>query len=76
MIVYLSIGKKYQWFTVHRLVAETFIPNPQNLSDVNHINGNKLDNRVVNLDGVYPFLQCETFIRCFKEKKKMLGNTL
>ena len=35
---------------MHRLVAETFIPNPDNLRTVNHINGNKLDNRAVNLE--------------------------
>ena len=34
---------------VHRLVAETFIPNPNNLPVVDHINRNKLDNRIENL---------------------------
>lgn len=42
--------KKMYNRTIHRLVAETFLPNPFLLRDVNHINGNKHDNLVTNIE--------------------------
>lgn len=42
----------YNWKTykTHRIIAEMFIPNPENKATVNHINGNKLDNSIENLE--------------------------
>lgn len=49
MTVGLSANTKYKLWLVHRLVALTFIPNLKTLPCVDHINGNRSDNRVDNL---------------------------
>ena len=47
------VAKGYRGFAggyVHRIVATKFIPNPNNYTDVNHIDGNKQNNNVKNLE--------------------------
>lgn len=50
--VTLQINKKPKRFNIHRLVAIAFIPNSENKPYVNHIDGNKSNNCVKNLEWV------------------------
>lgn len=46
----LSKNNKAKRVLLHRIIAETFIPNPENKPQVNHINGDKKDNSIENLE--------------------------
>ena len=46
----LSYNGKHKAITVHRLVAETFLPNPDNLPEINHKDEDKTNNSVDNLE--------------------------
>jgi hypothetical protein len=51
-VVHLYEGGKRRTAMVHRLVADAFIPNQGILKEVNHIDGDKLNNRASNLEWV------------------------
>lgn len=66
--VNLSKDKTVKRVSVHRLVAEAFIPNPGNLPAVDHIDGNKLNNHVENLQWI---TQSDNTRKSYKGKGKL-----
>ena len=73
-------GKKYTR-KIHRLVAEAFIPNPNNLPEVNHKNKDRADNRVENLEwcdrisNLYDSYSTMSPIRNFRECRLLKEDT-
>lgn len=50
LMLNLCKDSKHYWKKLHRVIAEAFIPNPENKSCVNHIDTNKRNNKISNLE--------------------------
>ena len=70
LIVNLSKNNKHKTRTIHRLVAKAFISNNDNKSQVNHKNGIKTDNNVINLEWV---TASENLKHAYKNKLKIVS---
>ena len=58
---------RFHTIKVHRIIGQTFIPNPKNKPQINHLNCIKTDNRVINLEWA---TVSENQIHAFKEQRR------
>lgn len=66
--LYRNRGKSMYY--VHRLVAEAFLPNPQNLQEVNHKDLNKGNNNVSNLEWIDRSGNMRHYFKTIKEAQE------
>lgn len=71
-VIDLYCGSVRRRFRVHRLVADAFIPNPYNKPEVNHIDGDKRNNRVNNLEWVTRQENIAHTVKCGGRVKKYI----
>lgn len=72
----LYISGKQKSIRVHKLVAEAFIENPLNKTTVNHIDGNKENNNVLNLEWATPKEQNQHFYKYNLKNKENIKKAI
>lgn len=73
---YYIVKIKKKSYTVHRLVAMTYIKNPDNHPVVNHIDENKLNNKVENLEWVTQQENCNAHTKPIFHERKVIQKDL
>ena len=72
----LSKNNKKKNYTIHKLVAEAFIPNPNNLKEINHKDEDKSNNKVDNLEWCNHKENCNYGTRISRCSEKQKGKHL
>ena len=73
--ILLYKNNKSKHFKVHRLIAIHFIPNIYNKEQINHIDGNKLNNNINNLEWVTPKENMQHAVRTGLKDKGIISST-